>query len=161
MYIIPLTQGHYPAVAQIYREGLETGIATFETQVPDWPTWDRKFLPYCRFVVVENEVILAWAALSKVSKRNVYRGVAEDTIYVASHARGKGVGTLLLSHLITQSEKAGFWTLQAGIFPENKNSIALHKRCGFRILGVREKVAQRDGKWYDNVLMERRSKTIL
>jgi len=160
MKIVPLTEDHFPEVAQIYKEGLSTGVATFETEVPSWDKWNSKFLPQCRFVVVEDEKVIAWAALSAVSKREVYRGVAEDTIYVGTGNWGKGIGRSLLSHLVSESEKAGFWTLQAGIFPENERSIKLHENCGFRILGIREKVAQRDGTWYDNVLMERRSKNI-
>lgn len=160
MKILPLTQEHYSEVARIYTEGLATGVASFETRVPDWETWNAKFLPVCRYVAIENEQILAWCALSAVSKREVYKGVAEDTIYVSENAQGKGVGKKLLNYLIHESEKEGFWTLQAGIFSQNTASIELHKKCGFRIIGTREKVAQRDGNWHDNVLMERRSKKV-
>lgn len=160
MKIIPLTKEHYPAVARIYKQGLATGVAAFETEVPPWDGWNDKFLNRCRYVMVDGDDVLGWCALSATSKRAVYRGVAEDTIYIAKEHQGKGVGKRLLSHLVKESEMAGFWTLQAGIFPQNKASIVLHQHCGFRILGVREKVAQRDGIWYDNVLMERRSKTV-
>lgn len=160
MKIVPLQETHYPEVARIYEEGLATGIATFETQVPSWEEWDLKFLAPCRYVMLDNDEVVAWCALSAVSKREVYQGVAEDTIYVAASHQGKGIGRTLLTHLVKESEKEGFWTLQAGIFSENIPSIRLHEDCGFRILGTREKIAQRDGKWYDNVIMERRSKHI-
>lgn len=145
------------AVSSIYLEGLATGVASFETESPSWDQWDEKFLNPCRFVAMVQGEVAGWCALSAVSKRQVYSGVAEDTIYIASKFQRKGIGNTLLRHLISESEKAGFWTLQAGIFPQNKASIELHKQCGFRIIGIREKIAQRDGKWYDNVLMERRS----
>jgi|GEM_PF-99402 len=158
--IIPLLKEHYPTVLKIYSEGINTKIATFETKAPSWELWDKKFLRSCRFVAILNNEVIAWCALSPVSQRDFYKGVAEDTIYVSQKYKGEGVGKILLKHLITQSENNGFWTLQAGIFPENLASIALHKKCGFRILGIREKVAQRDGIWHDNILMERRSKKI-
>ena len=158
MQIIPLQKEHYPKVSQIYAEGIQTGIATFETDVPNWEQWNEKMLPQCRFVLLKDNEVAAWCSLSAVSKRAVYGGVAENTIYVAAKFQNQGVGKKLLNHLIQASEKAGFWTLQAGIFPQNKASITLHENCGFRILGVREKIAQRDGIWHDNVIMERRSK---
>jgi arsenate reductase len=160
MKIIPLKEMHYPDVAKIYEEGLDTGIATFETVVPDWQTWNKKFLQEGRFIAEVNGEIAAWCALSPTSARQVYKGVAEDTIYVSSGFKGQGIGKKLLIHLIHISETLGFWTLQAAIFPQNVISIKLHEDCGFRILGVREKVAQRDGIWFDNVLMERRSKKV-
>lgn len=160
MEILPLRATHFPEVSRIYAEGLATGFATFETQVPDWETWNDKFLPSCRFVALDEGKVLAWCALSHVSKRHVYRGVAENTIYVSEAARGKGIGRTLLEHLVRESENAGFWTLQAGIFPQNEASIQLHRKCGFRIIGKREKIGQRGGIWYDNVLLERRSKKI-
>lgn len=157
MKIVPLTKKHYPEVAAIYEEGMATGIATFETAVPQWDAWDTKFLPHCRFTAMVEEKVAGWCALSAVSKREVYRGVAEVTIYVSKKFQKMGIGKRLLTHLVKESEKAGFWTLQAGIFSENKISIHLHEQCGFRILGIREKIAQRNGQWYDNVVMERRS----
>lgn len=160
MRIVPLQKEHYPDVSRIYAEGVATGIATFETKIPSWEDWDDKFLKPCRFVVFIDNTIVAWCALSGVSKRTVYGGVAEDTLYVANDYQGKGIGKQLLAHLINESEKEGFWTLQAAIFPQNTASIHLHEVCGFRILGFREQVAQRDGIWHDNVLLERRSKKI-
>lgn len=160
MKIIPLTEAHYTEVAAIYAEGLATGVATFETSVPSWSEWNSKFLDKCRFVAIQDEVVAGWCALSQVSKRAVYKGVAEDTIYIAKKFQGLGIGKKLLKYLINASEDAGFWTLQAGIFPQNKASIRLHEDCGFRVLGIREKIAERDGKWHDNVLLERRSKKV-
>jgi len=156
MKILPLQEAHYPQIAAIYNEGLATGIASFETQVPDWNQWNKKFLKVCRYVVLVGDQVAAWCALSAVSKRAVYQGVAEDTIYVAAKFQKQGLGKKLLEYLIGESEKAGFWTLQAGIFSENITSIRLHEKCGFRRIGVREKIAQRNGKWHDNVLLERR-----
>lgn len=139
---------------------MSTGFATFETVLPSWEEWNEKFINPCRLVaLIENQVV-AWCALSMVSKRQVYKGVAEDTIYVAKEFQGQGIGKLLLNHLIASSEQEGFWTLQAGIFAENLSSIQLHKNCGFRVVGVRKKIAKRNGIWHDNVLMERRSKKI-
>ena len=160
MKIIPLLKKHYPAVFNIYKEGLDTGIASFETEVPDWEIWNKKFLPRGRFIVEVNGEIAAWCALSPTSTREVYKGVVEDTIYVDSRFQGQGIGKKLLNHLINTSETLGCWTMQAAIFPQNIASIRLHEDCGFRIMGIREKVAQRNGMWYDNILMERRSKKI-
>jgi L-amino acid N-acyltransferase YncA len=147
----------WEAVARIYRDGLETGHATFETEVPDWASWDMAHIETCRLVVESGCEVVAWAALSPVSRRDVYRGVAEHSIYVAPDARGRGVGRLLLRALIDSSENAGFWTLQTSIFPENEASIMLHTSEGFRILGIRERVGRHYGTWRDTVLMERRS----
>lgn len=158
MKIIPLDREHFVAVSNIYLEGLATGVASFETEAPSWELWDQKFLKVCRYVAIVHDEVAGWCALSAVSKRQVYAGVAEDTLYVATKFQGKGVGKALLKHLISESEKIGFWTIQAGIFPQNKMSVKLHEGCGFRMIGYREKIAQRDGKWHDNVLMERRSK---
>jgi phosphinothricin acetyltransferase len=160
MIIRPLIESDYKEVANIYKKGMDTGIATFETSVPSWDIWDQKFLSTCRFVIEDQTKIFGWCALSKVSEREVYKGVAEDTIYIDPDFQGKQIGKKLLNHLITKSEKNGFWSLYAAIFPQNKSSIALHQKCGFRIIGTREKIAQRNGKWYDNVLMERRSSLI-
>lgn len=147
----------WPAVSRIYRQGIETGNATFETTVPTWTAWDEGHIDECRLVVELDGSVAAWAALSLVSSRHVYRGVAEHSIYVAEEARGKGVGAQLLAALITGSEDAGFWTLQTAIFPENQASITLHAKHGFRIVGERERLGSHEGRWRDVVLMERRS----
>jgi L-amino acid N-acyltransferase YncA len=148
----------WPAVRAIYLEGIATGNATFERTAPEWQGWDTGHLPAARIVARSDAGdVLGWAALSGVSSRCVYAGVAEVSIYVAERARGSGVGTKLMSRLIADSEAAGIWTLQAGIFPENVASIALHERAGFRIVGQRERLGQMNGRWRDVVLMERRS----
>ena len=147
-------------VRTIYLEGIATGAATFETSAPDWATWDRSHLPVCRMVIRDNGPIAGWCALSPVSSRQVYAGVAEVSVYVAEIARGKGAGRALLGALIDEAERQGFWTLQAGIFPENLASIALHKALGFREVGRRERVGKLDGVWRDVVLLERRSRAV-
>jgi L-amino acid N-acyltransferase YncA len=147
----------WPSVAAIYGEGIATGIATFETVVPAYDAWDAAHLPGHRLVAVSQGSVVGWAALSAVSQREVYRGVAEDTIYVAESARGHGIGKALLRALASAAERAGIWTLQAAIFPENAMSIALHERCGFRVVGTRERLGKLDGAWRDVILMERRS----
>ena len=134
-------------VQKIYAEGLKTGIATFETEVPSWIDWNKKYIPSCRLVAELDGEILGFAVLSQVSERDVYKGVAEVSIYILEASRGKGLGKQLLSHLIELSEAKGFWTLHAGIFPENKASIALHKSCDFRIVGIKEKIGKLRGKW--------------
>jgi len=160
MKVLPLLKKHYPEVAEIYSNGQATGIATFETTVPSWKIFDAKFLLEGRFVGIENDQVVAWCALTSVSKREVYKGVAETTIYVAKEAQHRGIGHQLLSHLVQASEEFGFWTLQARIFPQNIASIKLHENCGFRIVGYREKIGQRHGIWYDNIEMERRSRKV-
>ena len=157
MALFPITIDNYPEVARIYQEGMATGFATFETSAPTWEAWDASHHNFGRIVARENDHVLGWAALSPTSKRYVYRGVAEVSIYVASTARGRGVGTTLLQTLIELSEENNIWTLQSGIFPQNKASITMHERCGFRMIGYRERIAMRDGDWHDNVLLERRS----
>ena len=151
-----LQESDWPQVKKIYEEGLATGIATFETEAPNWQTWDEKYLPVCRLVALSGEEVVAWAALSPFSKRAVYKGVAEVSIYVSSTHRSMGVGLRLLKRLITMAKFHDFWTLQAAIFAENKSSIHIHEQAGFRQVGVREKIAQREGLWFDNVLMELR-----
>jgi L-amino acid N-acyltransferase YncA len=158
--IEPMLASDWPAVRQIYADGIATGHATFETVVPDWEVWDGKQLASPRLVARANGGLVGWAALSRVSAREVYRGVCEVSIYVAGDARGRGVGGLLLVELIRQSEAAGIWTLQASVFPENEASVALHQRHGFRVVGRRERIAQRDGIWRDTLLLERRSPVI-
>lgn len=148
------------SVAQIYKEGIDTGNATFETNIPLFGEWDKKHLPFGRIVTVENGSILGWASLSPVSLRDVYAGVAEVSVYVALSAQGKGVGTKLLKNLIEISESQGIWTLQCGIMRENMASLQLHKNCGFREIGYREKVGKLGDVWRDNIIMERRSKIV-
>jgi len=150
----------WEAVSRIYKLGIETGIATFETEVPSWHKWDNSHLKTCRLSAWLDNQIVGWAALSSVSRRCVYGGVAEVSVYVDVNFNGKGIGTQLLKELIVKSEANGIWTLQSGIFPQNKVSIALHSKLGFRQIGYREKIGKLKGKWFDNVLMERRSKII-
>lgn len=150
----------WPAVRAIYLEGIATKNATFETSAPEWEKWDSGHLQNCRLVARLNDQVVGWAALSPVSSRCVYAGVAEESIYISESARGQGVGRKLLAALIEESEQAGIWTIQTGIFPENTVSLHLHERCGFRVLGVREKVGQMDGVWRDVVLLERRSRVV-
>jgi phosphinothricin acetyltransferase len=155
--VAPMTVDDWPAVREIYRDGISTGNATFETTIPEWPVWNEKQLPAPRLVARERETVIGWAALSRVSARDVYRGVCEVSVYVAAEARGRGVGHRLLEELIGQSEAAGIWTLQASIFPENDASVALHQRLGFRIVGRRERIAKQNGIWRDTLMLERRS----
>jgi phosphinothricin acetyltransferase len=150
----------WDAVRSIYAEGIATGQATFETEAPSWEAWDNAHMRSCRLVAVDNEDVLGWAALTAVSGRCVYAGVGEVSVYVAAHARGKGIGKLLLNALIEESELNGLWTLQSGIFPENVASIKLHLSVGFRELGRRERIGKMNGMWRDTVLLERRSPTI-
>ena len=150
----------WEAVKKIYNSGIATKNATFQTEAPEWDAWDQSHRKDCRLIArIENQVA-GWAALSNVSNRCVYAGVAEVSIYVDSAFRGMGVGDQLMKQLITESEKHGLWTLQAGIFPENKASIALHLKNGFRILGTREKIGKMDNIWRDTVMLERRSRIV-
>jgi L-amino acid N-acyltransferase YncA len=150
----------WPAVRAIYDEGIATGNATFQTESPSWEAWDSDHLPTCRLVAHEADAVLGWAALSTVSGRCVYAGVAEVSVYIAAEARGRGLGKRLLTALVAESEKNEFWTLQAGIFPENRPSLAIHEQCGFRVVGVRDRLGQMHGRWRDVILMERRSATV-
>ena len=147
-------------VRSIYLEGVREGNSTFETEAPSWQAWDEGHLPSPRLVMRAEDQVLGWAALSPVSKRRVYSGVAEVTIYVTQAARGKGIGRALLEALIEASEQIGVWTLQASIFPENAASIELHRNCGFREVGKRERIAKLNGVWRDTILFERRSKRL-
>lgn len=151
---------HWNEVRRIYEEGLATGNATFQETTPEWEEWDKTHIQTGRLVAIENENIIGWAALTPVSGRCVYGGVAEISVYVAENTRGKGVGKDLLKSLIENSEANKFWTLQAGIFPENIASIKIHEANGFRIIGKREKIGQMNGIWRDTILLERRSKTV-
>lgn len=160
---------HWPTVREIYGEGIATGNATFETELPDWEKWDSSHLRICRLIALGKPPafehvaqssslhVLGWAALSQVSGRQVYRGVAEVSVYVAHAARGRGVGKSLLQALLQESEVNGIWTLQAGIFPENAASIGLHKSCGFQEVGIRRRIGKLADTWRDVVLLERRS----
>lgn len=150
----------YAAVQAIYQQGIDFGFATFQTAVLSWNEWNSCMLPQCRLLAVLDGQVVGWAALSAVSSRPVYRGVADVSIYIAKNARGKGVGHQLLQRLVAESEQQGFWTLQAGIFPENQASMALHRRNGFQQLGVHNKLGQLNGEWRDVVLMERRSEVV-
>lgn len=145
-------------VLEIYKQGMDTRNATFETEVPVWSDWDSKHLQHSRFVYSENEKVLGWAALSAVSARPAYKGVAEVSIYIASDFRAKGIGSQLMETVIQSSEAHGIWTLNSSIFPENMATLKLHEKFGFRIIGVREKIARLDGKWRNTVLLERRSR---
>jgi L-amino acid N-acyltransferase YncA len=156
-------------VRAIYVAGIHTGHATFETEAPGWERWDEAHLAFARLVmravrdgdkVQAGDAVVGWAALSPVSRREVYRGVAEVTVYVAESARGQGIGRALLEALIVESERNGIWTLQASIFPENTASVAIHRRCGFREVGRRERIARLHGVWRDTLLLERRSAAV-
>jgi L-amino acid N-acyltransferase YncA len=155
--LAPMTEDHWGAVREIYREGIATGDATFETAAPDWERWSAGHLACCRSIARDGDQVIGWAALSPVSGRAVYAGVAEVSVYVAQRARGHGVGRSLLHALVAASEENGIWTLQASIFPENRSSLAIHRKCGFRVVGTREGIGCMEGRWRDTVLMERRS----
>jgi L-amino acid N-acyltransferase YncA len=155
-----MNQSDWVAAAAVYAEGIATGQATFETAVPSYEEWDAGHLAVARLVARRDGEVVAFAALGPYSARAVYRGVAEVTIYVAAAARGQGVGRRLLEALVEQAEAAGIWTLQAGIFPENEASVALHRACGFRVVGRRERLGQLAGVWRDVLLLERRSRTV-
>ena len=151
-----LRQDDWPQVAAIYEDGIRTGDATFETAVPSWKAWDSGHSELRLVAELDGEVV-GWAALSPVSDRCCYRGVAESSVYVSAQARGRGVGRALLGELVARSESAGIWTLQAGIFPENDASLRLHAECGFRVVGVRERLGESNGRWRDVLTLERRS----
>ena len=169
--IQPMPPDLWPAVREIYGEGIATGNATFEMELPEWEKWDASHHDHCRLIALEPREeavaeiliplegvsVLGWAALSPVSSRRVYAGVAEVSVYVATAARGRGVGRALLQALVQESEKSGIWTLQAGIFPENAASIALHKSCDFREVGIRRRIGKLGDTWRDVMLLERRS----
>jgi len=159
--IEPMAAEHWDGVRRVYLEGIATGNATFETEAPSWEAWDRAHRADCRVVALsEAGEVLGFGALSKVSDRCVYGGVAEVSVYVAAKARGAGLGRRLLERLIRGSEEAGIWTLQAGIFPENAASISLHEQSGFRVVGVRRRLGRLAGRWRDVALLERRSERV-
>ena len=161
MTILPMTAAHWLAVKAIYAEGIATGHATFTTDIPTWEAWDASHLSTGRLVAEDaTGTPLGWAALSPVSSRCVYGGVAEVSVYVAAAARGQGVGRALLAAVVAASEQGGLWTLQAGIFPENEASVRLHTAAGFRQVGRRERIGQLRGHWRDTLLLERRSAVV-
>ena len=153
----PLQPDDWQAVAEIYWDGMRDGLATFQTEVPPWADWDAAHMPGHRLVADLLGEVVGWAALSPASHRRCYAGVTEDSIYVARGARGLGIGRTLLEALVAGADAAGVWTIQTSIFPENRASLALHERCGFRVVGTRERIAKRDGIWRDTVFLERRS----
>ena len=157
MEVRDLRHEDWPGVARIFEAGIKTGDATFETEVPRWEAWDAAHLGRHRLVADRDGAVLGWAALSPVSERCCYAGVAEVSVYVAPEAQGQGVGRALLERLVADSEADGIWTLQAGIFPENLASVGLHGRCGFRVVGRRERLGQLRGEWRDVLLLERRA----
>ena len=150
----------WPEVGRIFEEGIETGNATFETELPSWEAWDAAHLPEHRLVAERDGRVVGWIALAPVSSRCCYAGVAEVSAYVAEEARGHGAGTALLAKLIESSERAGLWTLETGVFPENEPSIRLLQRFGFRVVGTRERIGQMHGMWRDVVFLERRSEVV-
>lgn len=160
MDIQPLIDIHYPDLKRICLEGIATGNATFETEAPTWEKWDMGHTRHSRFVAVESGEVVGWAALSAVSGRCVYAGVAEVSVYIGASHRGKGVGNTLMECLINSSEENQIWTLQAGIFPENEVSLTLHQKHGFRLFGRREKIGKMKDTWRDTLLLERRSKIV-
>jgi L-amino acid N-acyltransferase YncA len=152
-----LTREDWPAVKAIYEQGIAGGNATFELEASTWDEWDRTHLEGHRLVALQGGEVVGWAALSRVSERCVYAGVADESVYVADSAQRRGVGRALLEEVIARAERDGIWTIQAGIFPENEASLELHRRCGFRVVGIRERIGKHHGVWRDVVLMERRS----
>jgi len=155
-----LEAADWDRVRAIYLEGIETGQATFETEAPSWEAWDAGHLQFARLVAVAKDELCGWAALSPVSKREAYAGVAEVSVYVGEKFRKQGIGFKLLQALINESEGQGIWTLQASVFPENTATVMLHKRCGFRELGRRERIGRLNGVWRDTILLERRSELV-
>ena len=156
----PMLPSDWPAVREIYLEGIATRQATFETEASAWEAWDASHSPFARLVARKGETVVGWAALRPVSSRKAYAGVAEVSVYVAQSQRGCGLGRQLLEALIGESETNGIWSLQAVMFPENAASVALHRRCGFREVGRRERIGKLDGMWRDTILLERRSRRI-
>jgi len=160
MTITTMLPGHWASVRSIYEAGLATGNASFQTSAPGWEEWDAGHLKHSRLVALDGNTVQGWAALTPVSARSVYAGVAEVSVYIDTGSRGRGIGKALLEALITESETNGLWTLQAGIFPENTTSVKLHEKAGFRQVGIREKIGKMGDRWRDTVLLERRSKIV-
>jgi L-amino acid N-acyltransferase YncA len=161
MEVRDLRAADWPEVARIYQQGIETGNATFETEVPSWEDWDGAHLPGQRFVAERDGRVVGWIALAPVSSRACYRGVAEISVYVEEGARRGGVGSQLLAAVVDSAERAGIWTLQTSVFPENGASLALLRRLGFRVVGTRERIGRLHGVWRDTVLVERRSEAVI
>jgi phosphinothricin acetyltransferase len=160
LHIDAMVPGDWPNVSSIYLEGIATGNATFETLEPTWDEWDRSHLPFGRLVARHGRTISGWAALSRISQRIAYKGVAELSVYVAGWARGRGVGSALMKAAIEAAERAGIWTVQGSIFAENKASLRMCEAAGFRQVGHRERIGKLGGKWKDTILVERRSKRV-
>jgi L-amino acid N-acyltransferase YncA len=162
MDVVPMTAEHASAVIDVYRLGIDTGHATFETEPPTWAAFDAGRLPAHRFVALAPDGRIAgWVACSRVSERCVYAGVVEHSVYVHPDFRGRGVGRLLLDRFLADTDAAGVWTVQSGVFPENVASLALHERAGFRVVGTRERIGRHHGRWRDVVLLERRSPVVI
>lgn len=155
-----MQHGDWEDVRNIYGEGIAMGDATFEAGVPEWKCWDESHMHDCRLIAREHDRVVGWAALSPLSDRCVYAGVAEVSVYVMASERDRGIGKVLLQALIDESERAGIWTLQASVFPENASSRALHRACGFREVGFRERIGKHEGVWRDTILLERRSNVV-
>jgi L-amino acid N-acyltransferase YncA len=151
---------HWPGVARVYAEGIATGDATFETELPAWDAWDAAHLPEHRFVAMRDGEVVGWVAVTSVSERCVYGGVVENSVYVAEDSRGQGIGLRLLEELVSSTEAAGIWTIQTGIFPENVPSLRLHERVGFELVGRRKRIGKRAGVWRDVIAIERRSAVV-
>jgi L-amino acid N-acyltransferase YncA len=160
MELQPMRPDDWPAVRAIFEDGIATGDATFETAAPSWDAWDAGHLADHRLVARDGGRVVGWTALAPVSDRCAYAGVAEDSIYVAPDAQGRGVGRALLAAVVASAERGGIWTVQTGIFPENQASVRLHQACGFRLVGVRERLGRLNGRWRDVLLLERRSPVI-
>ena len=160
MIITPMLPQHADAIMEIYRQGILSGVATFETEAPGWKNFDERFLSHSRLVAVENDQVMGWAVIAPVSSRECYKGVAEVTIYVHDQHQGRGIGKALLNALVDESEKNGIWSLLSVIHEENRASIHLHEQCGFRFIGYRERIAQLHGVWKTTVMMERRSRKV-
>jgi L-amino acid N-acyltransferase YncA len=155
-----LREEDWPSVREIFEQGIATKNATFETEAPSWESWDRSQLDGHRYVAVEQERVVGWVAAHPVSSRPCYAGVVEHSVYVHDDWQGKGIGRALLERLFQSTEEAGIWTIQTGIFPENEASLALHEKCGFRVVGTQERLGKLDGVWRDVVVLERRSEAI-
>ena len=152
--IVPMTEAHWPQVEAIYKDGIHTGQATFESQTPSWKKWDANHHIFGRLVAVKGEIVLGWAALSPVSSRHVYRGIAEESIYIHPEAKKQGLGTQLMKALIQDAKANQIWTIHGVMFPENEATVRLHEKCGFRLVGRRKKIAQQKGIWRDTVMYE-------